>query len=104
LKPVRLSSAAARELTEAAEWYEARQPGLGGRLLDQVEAGLAAIRERPASFPVLLDSPPDLEIRRMLLPRFPYALIFIELPDHFRVVAVAHTSRRSGYWLDRLHS
>jgi plasmid stabilization system protein ParE len=60
------------------------------------------IATRPASFPRLLDMPPDLEIRRTLLPRFPYAVVFIELGGEVRVLAVAHAKRQPGYWLDRV--
>jgi hypothetical protein len=37
------------------------------------------IGSAPAAFPRLLDLPLDLAIRRALLPRFPYALIFMDL-------------------------
>jgi hypothetical protein len=33
--------------------------------------------------------------------RFPYALVFIELPDHFRVLAFEHARRRPLYWRER---
>ena len=56
----------------------------------------------PESFPRLLDVPEDLEIRRALLPRFPYALVFISTGVEIQVIAVAHTKRRPGYWLDRV--
>jgi len=37
-----------------------------------------------------------------LLPRFPYAMIFMDLGTEIRVLAVAHAKRRPGYWLDRV--
>jgi len=43
-------------------------------------------------------------IRRALLPRFPYAVIFMDLGEHIRVLAVAHAKRRPGYWLGRVAS
>ena len=36
------------------------------------------------------------------LPRFPYAVIFMDLGTEIRVLAVAHAKRRPGYWLDRV--
>jgi hypothetical protein len=30
------------------------------------------------------------------------ALIFVDLGDHVRILAVAHSKRRPGYWLDRV--
>lgn len=95
---------AARELNEAAVWYESRQSGLANRFLDEFDALLPQIRQRPASFPCLADMPEDLEVRRALMVRFPYALVFLELQDDIRIVAVAHGKRRLGYWLYRLRS
>ncbi len=37
-----------------------------------------------------------LEIRRALLARFPYALVFLVREDEVRVLAVAHAKRRPG--------
>jgi hypothetical protein len=63
---------------------------------------LPLIGSSPTAFPRLLHLPADLVIRRALLPRFPYAVIFMDLGEHIRVLAVAHAKRRPGYWLDRV--
>ena len=99
---VRLSPEAVDELAEAALWYRARRPGLESEFLDEVDRVLPVIGNSPAAFPRLLDVPEDLVIRRALLPRFPYAVIFMDLGEHVRVLAVAHAKRRPGYWLDRV--
>jgi toxin ParE1/3/4 len=70
--------------------------------LEEFEAILRSIESRPALFPCLLDTSPELNLRRALLPRFPYASIFIELPSEIRILAVAHVKRRPGYWLNRI--
>ena len=101
---VRLSPEAVDELAEAAVWYRARRPGLELEFLAEVERILPVIRDSPASFPRLLDLPVDLVIRRALLPRFPYAVIFMDLQTEIRVLAVAHAKRRPGYWLDRVET
>src|SRR2546422_11360978 len=76
---VRLSSEAVDELVEAAVWYRARQPGLELEFLTEVERILPLIGNAPGSFPRLLDVPGGLVIRRALFPRFPYAVIFMDL-------------------------
>jgi toxin ParE1/3/4 len=43
-----------------------------------------------------------LGLRRALLSRFPYGVVFVELEDHIRVVAIAHAKRKPGYWLHRV--
>jgi plasmid stabilization system protein ParE len=102
VKPVRLSAEAIDEVLDASVWYRAQRPGLEAEFLAEVEGVLPLIGRAPASFPRLLDLPEDLMVRRALLPRFPYAVIFMDLGEHVRVLAVAHAKRRPGYWLDRL--
>ena len=102
MSEVRLAPEAVDELNEAATWYEERSEGLGTELLDEVEKVLQRIGALPESFPRLLDVPEDLEIRRALLPRFPYALVFTPTGVEIQVIAVAHLKRRPGYWLNRV--
>ncbi len=90
------------EMEEAAGWYEKRQRGLGRRFLNEIERIQKAVVERPASFPRLDLPASDLVIRRALLSRFPFALVFLDREEEVRILAVAHTKRRPGYWLNRL--
>ena len=98
----RLSREAVVEIAEAAAWYGARQHGLDTEFLNEVERVLPLLAGQSESFSLLLDTPEDLSIGRALLPRFPYALVFMDLPAQVRVLAVAHLRRRPGYWLDRV--
>lgn len=102
MKLVTLAYEAAEELAEAAGWYESRQNGLAARFLEEFEQCLVWIGTRPSSFPRLLDTAPELDIRRAVLPRFPYGVVFVELADEVRIVAVAHAKRQPGYWLNRV--
>ena len=102
MKPAQLAPEAVTELADAAVWYESRSRGLAGKFLQEFETVLRLIESRSASFPRILDTSPELNIRRALLPRLPYASIFIELPSEIRIVAVAHVKRRPGYWLNRI--
>lgn len=104
MKPVSLSPEAVVELSQAASWYESRRPGLAIRFLHEIDQARHAIQSRPLSFARLADTVSDLEIRRALLPRFPYAVVFLELPTEIRILAVAHAKRRPDYWLNRLQT
>lgn len=99
---IALHAGATADLTSAGDWYESRQPGLGLELNDEVDLALDAIAENPRTWPRWPNAPDVLEIRRFLLPRFPFALAYMVQADRIVVLAVAHTSRRPGYWLDRL--
>jgi hypothetical protein len=45
---------------------------------------------------------PDLLVKRKLVKRFPYLVIFIEFERNVRVIAVALGARRPDYWRDRV--
>jgi plasmid stabilization system protein ParE len=102
LSALRLSPEAVQDLAEAVEWYRTQRPGLEMEFLAEVRRVLPLIETSPASFPRLRDLPADLVVRRALLPRFPYALVFIDLGMEVRVLAVAHGKRRPEYWLNRV--
>jgi hypothetical protein len=46
--------------------------------------------------------PVDLTVRRRAVQRFPYHVVYLELPTHIRILAIAHDRRKPGYWNDRL--
>jgi plasmid stabilization system protein ParE len=79
-------------------WYEGQRAGLGSEFLGAIHAVLRRVGAAPEQFAPWSDSP---RFRRALAGRFPYAIFFHIVGDEPVVVAVAHTSRRPGYWLDR---
>lgn len=87
---------ARHELIEAAEYYEGESPGLGAAFLDAVEACTAAILDHPEAGLAI-----QREIRRRLVRRFPYAVLYAIEVDSIRVLAVMHCKRRPTYWIDR---
>jgi toxin ParE1/3/4 len=42
------------------------------------------------------------ELRRFVMRRFPFSIVYYIVDDIVRVVAVAHGKRRPGYWRVRL--
>lgn len=46
---------------------------------------------------------PSLGVKRVFMRRFPFAVLFIELPDRIRIIAVAHKSRKPFYWRERVN-
>jgi plasmid stabilization system protein ParE len=81
------------ELQDAAAWYDERTPGLGLRFVRAVRNKSDQILESPQLGQLAAGS------RRILMGRFPYALVYREVSDEeIEIVAVAHLRRRSGYW------
>ena len=89
---------AVEELDAAEAWYEQLQSGLGSDFREEIRVALERLSEPPdASTPV----PGVILVRRVFIKRFPYAIVFDTEGDTVRVWAVAHTSRRPGYWRRR---
>jgi toxin ParE1/3/4 len=88
--------AAEIELSEAAAFYERECPGLGGVFLDEVQTALTAIAQFPEGSPLLRG-----RIRRKVLLRFPYFLMYSLHAGQLRILAVAHEKRRPFYWRGR---
>ena len=85
------------ELTEAAQYYESRQPGLGSDFLAEVERALDQVLTNPEVCQKL-----GRRARCKSLWRFPYNLIYAVYPERTRIVAFAHQKRRPYYWRKRL--
>ena len=88
---------AENELLEAARFYEGRVPTLGADFLDQIESAVCVIESDPQRHRIIAE-----DVRRYLLPRFPFAIYYRVLPDHLRILAIKHHSRHPDYWRERL--
>jgi len=87
---------AERELNDALHYYEFESPGLGAAFLDAVEKACVSIQEHPDSGIIVLGN-----IRRRLIRRFPYALLYSIRSNRIRVLAVMNLKRRPMYWAAR---
>ena len=87
---------ARREIQEAAHYYGLESPSLRVAFLDAIDVALAALLEQPQSAPIVRGN-----IRRKLLRRFPYSLLYTLRSGEIRILAVMHQSRRPYYWLGR---
>jgi len=96
MKPVRFLPPAEQELKDAAAWYEAQAPKLGQAFLDLVEKATEGVAANPKLGPVVKGS-----VRRRLVVRFPYALLYRETRTEILVLAVMHLRRRPMYWTGR---
>lgn len=93
---VRLRPEAEADVADAALWYEARQPGLGHRFLDEIEGALSAVSETPEMFPVV-----HRNTRRAWMRRFPFGLYYRIEEAKVVVLAVMHARRSPRRWQRR---
>ena len=87
-------------MAEAARWYETHRAGLGTEFLDAVDRAVTRIPEAPR-MGSMVPGIKDEAIRRRPVRRFPYHVVYVELPDRLQILAVAHDRRRPGYWVGR---
>lgn len=85
------------EMSEAALFYDAASVGLGEDFLVDVQQRIDRLREYPKA-----GTPVTPQLRRMLLLRFPFSIIYAEEPDAILIVSIAHHRRRPGYWQSRI--
>jgi plasmid stabilization system protein ParE len=87
------------EYREAAAFYETRRPGLGAAFTREIEAVIEQILDAPDRWPVI-----EQDVRRCVAHIFPYRILYAEEGDFVHIIAVAHSSRKPGYWRERLPS
>jgi len=88
---------AEEEMTEASLFYEAASTGLGSNFLDDVTRVIERLREHP-----YLGQTVASNLRKTLLHRFPFSLIYSVEADQILIIAVAHYGRHPDYWQDRV--
>jgi toxin ParE1/3/4 len=85
------------EFYDAAEFYEGREIVLGIQFMAEISEVCATIQAHP-----LLWREREGGFRRVNCPVFPYYIAYFIRGSTVVVAAVAHGSRRPGYWSDRL--
>ena len=87
---------ATQELEDAVRFYELEYSGLGRRFKDEVRKAALRIAEYPKAWSIERG-----EVRKCLLHKFPYKLLYSVEADHVLVIAVARQHRKPDYWVDR---
>jgi hypothetical protein len=88
---------ASRELTQTARKYEAEAEGLGGLFVAEVQAATEQIKQFPDSAPAF-----GMLLRKKILSRFPYSVLYAVGTDMIRVVAIMHQHRGPEFVARRL--
>jgi plasmid stabilization system protein ParE len=85
------------ELISAAQFYERQAEGLGADFIATVQRTYERLPESPA-----IGTSFGRRLRRLLVAKFPYGILYRVEPQRIYVVAVMHLHRRPGYWRSRL--
>ena len=84
------------EFNKAIEYYEGIDPGLGYDFSIEVYAASQRAVAFPKAWPVI-----EVEIRRSLVRRFPYGVLYSEEYEEIYIIAVMHLHRQPDYWKHR---
>lgn len=87
---------AAEEFEAAVAWYEERENGLGIDFAAEVNAAIRRAVAMPEAWALLTEN-----IRRVLVSRFPYGVLYAQQDDGLIVLAVMHLRREPGCWMPR---
>ena len=85
-----------QELIEAQNWYRARSEVAAQAFALEIDHAISRILEAPHTYPQGRRGE-----RQYVLHRFPYTILYRIRDDHVFITAVAHQSRRPGYWRHR---
>ncbi|TVP53529.1 MAG: type II toxin-antitoxin system RelE/ParE family toxin [Gemmatimonadales bacterium] len=88
---------AEEEMNAEADYYDEKHEDLGSDFLNEVHRVAIEAGRNPDH-----GSPFSRHTRRRHLRRFPHWLVYLPSEDGIKVIAVAHPSRRPGYWTQRL--
>jgi hypothetical protein len=87
---------AADEYANSYAWYWAKVTHVAENFEREVKRSLRLMATYPMRWPVYRGP-----YRRIMVRRFPFSLVYGSYEGRLVVIAVAHGSRRPGYWRDR---
>jgi toxin ParE1/3/4 len=101
-KELRVDPEAEAEMSHAIDRYEREREGLGAKFWEELRQALQSLATPGPECSPVIGLPRELGVRRKLLTRFPYAIVFLELETSIRVLSVMHGHRQPAYWRRRI--
>jgi plasmid stabilization system protein ParE len=96
-RTLEIHPAAQAEAEAAVRFYAQRNPRVAIAFAEELDAAISRIADDPHIFLAH-----DFGTRRVLLRTFPFGVVFRLVDATVLIVAIAHGSRRPGYWLGRI--
>jgi toxin ParE1/3/4 len=87
---------AEKEFQEAVEYFERYKPGLGYDFSIEMRKAIQNILGFPNAWPIIFKG-----VRRCLIKRFPYGVLYSLDHGNILILAVMHLSRHPDYWKER---
>ena len=84
------------ELNEAIEYYEAIEPALGYDFALEIYYSIQRAVSFPKAWPII-----EGDIRRSMVNRFPYGVLYSIIDNTIHIIAIMHLHRHPEYWKKR---
>jgi plasmid stabilization system protein ParE len=84
------------ELDDAVAFYELEHSELGINFKEEVKKNIERIKRFPQATSVEQGA-----IRKSLLHKFPYKVLYSIESDHIFIIAIAHQHRKPDYWVKK---
>jgi toxin ParE1/3/4 len=88
---------AVAELNDGVDYFEQASAGLGNEFMTEIERSLQQIKSFPEASPLIRN-----DIRRKVLKKFPFSILYNFNADRISILAVMHHRRRPFYWRKRV--
>ncbi|MBI4596382.1 MAG: type II toxin-antitoxin system RelE/ParE family toxin [Candidatus Tectomicrobia bacterium] len=87
---------AQQELEDAVRYYKLQYSELGRSFKEEARKAALRIAEYPKAWSIERG-----DVRKCVLHKFPYKLLYSVEKDHILIIAVAHQHRKPDYWVAR---
>jgi plasmid stabilization system protein ParE len=84
-------------MAEAADWYDSQAPGRGDDFLRSLQHTIESVCRNPYQYQVLRG-----ELRRAVLRKYPYLIIYAVSQDEVTVLRCVHARRDPRTWLNQI--
>ena len=83
-------------MAQAAQYYNSKVPNLGAEFLYEVKKAVKRLEADPEATQKVRG-----DVRRRLIRRFPFGILYRIDPEEILILAVMHLARHPDYWSGR---
>ena len=98
--PLIITEKAQKDLDDAFQWYEKKEPGLGKEFIRCIDAKIAELNRHPHLHPIIQSN----KVRRAFINRFPFSIYFVIDEGQITIFAILHQRRNPDFWESRIES
>jgi toxin ParE1/3/4 len=97
VKKILFHDLARKELLDVRDYYDELVYGLGKSFVLELEKSLRVIKSNPLAYPIIRE-----KIRKAVVIKFPYSVLYRLDNDKVYILAIMHQKRKPNYWASRI--